>query len=246
MPSYAAPQKAYVAVAEELRRRIESGDIPLGDCLPSERELTDQFQVSRSTIRHSLQLLEEDGLIVRRRGRTGETFVKTRPPKVELRTMQGFMPQLRDRGMNVYSEVLRTSLESANASQSSALGISLRAPVFRVVRLRHVDGNPLLIEDASYSAVDLPQLLDQDLSKSIYELLENRFGRVASAKQETITPAFPTNWERSLLKIGRSELILRIERVAYDQDGRSFEYAVDSTRTELARIQVTSGAFPTT
>jgi DNA-binding GntR family transcriptional regulator len=61
-------QPRYVDVANELRRRIETGAYPIGGRLPTETQLTDEFDVSRSTIRQALAAMEDAGLIDRRQG----------------------------------------------------------------------------------------------------------------------------------------------------------------------------------
>jgi DNA-binding FadR family transcriptional regulator len=62
-------------VAEQLKRSILLGYFKAGDKLPSERDLADQFKVSRIAIRESLRALENKGFITTRQGVTGGTFV---------------------------------------------------------------------------------------------------------------------------------------------------------------------------
>ena len=62
-------------VAEELKESILHGDFKCGDKLPSERELAEQFQVSRVAIREALRALANSGFVVIRQGATGGTFV---------------------------------------------------------------------------------------------------------------------------------------------------------------------------
>lgn len=68
-------QKTYVIVADQLRRQILSGELAEGDRLPVEEELTAQFGVARTTLREALRVLESQGLIAIRRGRTGGPIV---------------------------------------------------------------------------------------------------------------------------------------------------------------------------
>jgi GntR family transcriptional repressor for pyruvate dehydrogenase complex len=64
-------------VLAELRRAIEQGWLQPGDQLPSERELSDQLAVSRSTVREAIQLLEALGVVEVRHG--SGTYVRARP-----------------------------------------------------------------------------------------------------------------------------------------------------------------------
>jgi GntR family transcriptional regulator, transcriptional repressor for pyruvate dehydrogenase complex len=62
-------------VTEQLKQSILLGHFKAGDKLPSERELAEQFQVSRVAIREALRTLENSGFITTRQGITGGTFV---------------------------------------------------------------------------------------------------------------------------------------------------------------------------
>lgn len=58
-------------VAAHFRRRIATGELAVGDRLPPEDELMDEFGVARTTLREGLRILESQGLIAVRRGRNG-------------------------------------------------------------------------------------------------------------------------------------------------------------------------------
>jgi GntR family transcriptional repressor for pyruvate dehydrogenase complex len=68
--------KASGALAETLRERILSGEFPVGTPLPPERELVAQTQNSRTTVREALRVLEAQGLVLIRTGRSGGAFVQ--------------------------------------------------------------------------------------------------------------------------------------------------------------------------
>src|SRR4051812_17529213 len=65
---------------ERLGTAIRLGLLKPGSRLPPERELADELQISRSTLRQALTTLEQSGHLTQRRGRSGGTFVATEPP----------------------------------------------------------------------------------------------------------------------------------------------------------------------
>jgi len=67
--------RAHEYVAEQLRRQIGLHVVPVGDALPSERELAAMFGVGRATVQAAIRLLEADRLVETRRGRHGGSFV---------------------------------------------------------------------------------------------------------------------------------------------------------------------------
>ena len=74
----------YAVIARYLTGAIESGVYPLGDPLPSEAQLCDQFQASRFTVREALRQVEELGLISRRQGSGSRVIAARRAPKYAL------------------------------------------------------------------------------------------------------------------------------------------------------------------
>src|SRR5450759_559340 len=76
MPYEYIPPK-YAQVIEEVQRRIESGEYPPGSLLPSEHQLSDEFQIARPTVVRALRVLRQDGWIETQQGKG--SFVRGRP-----------------------------------------------------------------------------------------------------------------------------------------------------------------------
>lgn len=70
-----APLRAHEEVAEQLRRGITLRLVGADGVLPPERDLAHQFRVGRATVQRAIALLQAEGLVERRRGRQGGTFV---------------------------------------------------------------------------------------------------------------------------------------------------------------------------
>jgi DNA-binding FadR family transcriptional regulator len=73
--------KAGELVAEELRRRIVTGELQPGDQLPTEGQLVEQFQVAQTSVREALRILESEGLVSVRRGAPGGGLVREADPR---------------------------------------------------------------------------------------------------------------------------------------------------------------------
>src|SRR5579863_9173864 len=85
MPYEYTPPK-YAQVIDELRRRIESGEYPPGSLLPSEHQLSDEFQIARPTVVRALRVLRQDGWIETQQGKG--SFVRGRPALAGLGTVR--------------------------------------------------------------------------------------------------------------------------------------------------------------
>lgn len=93
MPDAKDTRKAHVVVADQIRQRIVNGELPLGERLPPEDDLTERFGVARTTLREALRVLESQGLITVRRGRGGGPVV-THPDLEPISTALGVVLQL--------------------------------------------------------------------------------------------------------------------------------------------------------
>lgn len=233
----------YVRIAEEIRDRIDGAELIPGERLQSERELADEYGVARMTIRDALEILSAEGLLERKRGRGGGTFVRAAPPRIELNRIDGILPQLRERGQRIESTVVFAERIGANLEVSQALEIPGESSVYNVVRLRSIRDVPTLLENSYFPAELFPNLLDKDLTLSIYELLDE-YDRRPASKIEEIVLARSSARERELMGVTRARQLLRILRVARDDAGVAVEYSEDLIRYGSSRIIVQTGPPP--
>lgn len=105
--------KAADVLADELRKRIRTGEWPEGLALPTERELAGQSGLSRTSVREALRMLEVDGLIEIRPGRNGGAKVR-RPAGDELTRQLDLFIWGRNIGVEHLHEV-REALEALGA-----------------------------------------------------------------------------------------------------------------------------------
>ncbi|MDR7328358.1 GntR family transcriptional regulator [Corynebacterium guangdongense] len=242
VPAKPTPPHAfvYVTIANQLRESLAAGQFLPGDRLPSERELCEQFGVARMTVRKALDILHAEGVIERRRGRAGGTFVRHIPPTVEVTRMDGYLPQLRERGWDIQSRILAAGEIAADPEVAQALRIGEGDPVFNISRLRLIGGLPTLIENSYFPREGLPFLVEQDLTQSLYELLD-AYHRRPVRKWDLITPVTPTEEQQDLLGVTRATLLLQLTRIAEDRSGTVVEYSRDVLRSDTARVIVSSG-----
>lgn len=242
LPPSSPKQPVYIAIAELLRSRISSEKMQAGHKFSTERELAEEFGVARMTVRKALELLQMEGVVERRRGRTGGTFLRATVPKVEMTRIEGFIPRLRERNMEVTSLILTADRRQAPEKVTQALEIDAGEPVFYIERLRSVNNTPALIERSFFPANLVPGMLQQDLSGSIYELLREKWSLPPVRKWETIEPGVTSAREQELLRVEEQLPVLRLERRTQVANNRFIEYAEDLLRTDIARVEVHTAA----
>ncbi|QGU05346.1 GntR family transcriptional regulator [Corynebacterium comes] len=233
---------AYQAIADIIRERIARCEFSGGHRLPTERELVDEFGVARMTVRNALDVLQQEGLIERRRGRSGGTFVRSIPMIVDLSCMEGVVQQLRKEGREMAAEVLEVSRVSAAPCVAAALNLRTGDPVYHLARVGSVDNTPLIIENSYLPAELVPGLLEEDLRQSMPELLDTRWNLRPARKSETILPGLADDEEGKILGVNRDLPLLRIYRTTSTDDGAPVEYSRYVLRPDLAHVRVVTGA----
>ncbi|MFF1942267.1 GntR family transcriptional regulator [Rhodococcus qingshengii] len=232
------------AQTEEVRRRIvaeiNSGALPPGSRLGSERELAEHYGVSRSSLRQVLAALEEAGVVRRAIGRSGGTFISHATLERDLSGVIGLPAYLASQGYVAGSRILSTQMTVPDRNARDALDLGEDEFVIDIRRIRLADGSPISLEHVQLPAGRFPGLLERPLGGSLYELMEQAYGLVPGAAEEQIEAVNATTTEASVLGTRVDAALLLITRTTRDQTGIPFEYSRDLFRADRTRISVTA------
>lgn len=231
----------YIQIAEDLVGRIESGDLAPGDRLPAERELSERLSVNRMTLRRALQVLEAQGLIERRHG-VG-TYIAA--PKIDRRmdTVFRFTRGMQNRGLTPGARLISFETAALDQAQARDLEAAPGSPAYRILRLRSVNREPVMIEDYTLPSDRLPGLDRYDLEgRSIYEILESEYGVTIARARQTFEPVTATAFEAGLLGVRLGAPLMLEKRLSYDPAGRPVEFGKDRYRGDRFRFVAETNA----
>jgi GntR family transcriptional regulator len=215
--------------------------LEVGEAIPSERQLSADFGVSRLTVRAALDDLVREGYLVRRHG--AGTFV-SEPKIAQELTMTSFTDDMRDRGMRPESRTLELRVVPAGARLGRLLHLSPSEPVLVAVRLRLADGESMAIETVHIRASSVPGLTAEDLEqRSFYELLRDRYGITVVGGEQTIEPTVTDDEESRALGVPLHSPAFRFERVTHSQTGEIVEFVESIYRGDRYRL-VTALSIP--
>jgi GntR family transcriptional regulator, N-acetylglucosamine utilization regulator len=217
----------YLQLQRALRQAIESRMLRPDDALPPERDLAQDFHVSRITVRKAIDGLITEGMLVRRQG--SGTFVSARVEK-NFSKLTSFSEDMRARGRNPRSVWLKKSAGSVTPEEALALRSSPGTPVLRFHRVRFADDAPMCVEYATVLASCLPS---QDaVESSLYEALERTGNRPARALQRLRAVLF-TAEQAELLQAREKDAGLLVERLGFVKDGRAVEFTQSYFRGDI-------------
>jgi GntR family transcriptional regulator len=208
--------------------------LAIGEAIPSERQLSADFGVSRLTLRAALDDLVREGYLVRRRG--AGTFV-SEPKIAQELTMTSFTDDMRRRGMRPGSRTLDLRVVPAGARLGRVLHVSPSEPVMVAKRLRLADGETMAIETLHVRASLIPDLTARDLEKqSFYELLRERYGIVIVGGVQSIEPTVTNEEESEALGVPLHSPAFLFERVTRSQTDEIVEFVSSLYRGDRYRI----------
>jgi GntR family transcriptional regulator len=232
----------YVQITEALTARIESGELAPGDRLPPERELSRALGVNRLTLRRALRSLEAGGMIVRRQGRG--THVAS--PKIERQASRlvSFTRGMQQRGYRPGAHLLSVEVLPAPAALGAVLLIPTYAPVYRIHRLRTLDGEPVLLEQYELSQDRFPGLDRHDLERrSVYDVLREHYGVEVQRARQSLEPLVAGDFEAEAQDVPPGAAIMLERRLSFDQRDRPVEHGRDLYRGDRFRFVTETAAW---
>jgi GntR family transcriptional regulator len=225
----------YYQIKQNLLELVESNRFTAGDLLPAESEMGEYYGVSRLTVRQAVGELVREGVLVRERGR-GTFVARPKTTHMMVRT-SGFSERIKELGQTPSSKVLGYEVIPATASVAENLYIAEGSPVYKLVRLRSVDGEPQLIETTHLPQATFPNMETVDFSQvSLYSTLAQKFDCLVTAADEVFEPVLVTSYEADLLGVKAKSAALLLEIIAYDQFGNRVEYNKSIIRGDKARL----------
>lgn len=234
----------YYELRQWLRHQIDG--LPPGTPVPPERTLSEQFNVSRTTVRQALHDLAVEGRIIRRQGRG--TFVAT--PKVNQNVqLTSYTEAMKAQGLRPGSRIVDVAVTEADDEVAGRLGLENGSLVTRVERVRYANGEPMAVETVYLDHIRFPGIAEELSAEiSLYAILEQRFGVVPIEAEETIETVLAPPSASRLLGSDATTPMLLLTRSSRGADGRPVEYVRSLYRgdrfrltAQLTRLGVGSG-----
>lgn len=222
----------YESLAKTLRNRIRSGLYPLGFKLPSETELMQETGFSRSTVRRALQVLVDDGLLRKERGRGA--FVAHVPTLDENEMVfTSFTSKTETSGGVATTRVVDAGHIKGAGRIAKFLGVAPGSTLVKLVRLRYLDDVPFCIETTFLPPMFSP-LIEKDLEGSLYATLRQLFRCAPGKGNKTFEVCFANPNEAFLLDVPRETALMLITDYVYDTHGAPLHVSKRVMRTDRA------------
>lgn len=224
----------YEEIAGIIRTRISDGTYPVDAMLPIQSALAQEFGVSRMTIKKAIELLTIEGLVLSKQGNgtkvLNSSFWDKEDSKFRLNTYNGLSYDMKDDPRQLTSQVIEFNVEFPTAEIAERLQVDAATPVYKIIRLRLLDGSPYALEHTHMPCDLVPGLDHTILSTSIYSYLWQQLGLKFAGAYRHITAEKPDHYDKEYLDCKADDPILQVEQVVYLENGRPIEYSRSRNR----------------
>lgn len=228
-------------IVDDLIQAIVQGKYQANERFPSENELADHYKVPRIKVRNAFLKLEEMGYIYSQQGKG--RYLKDKQQKIELHLTgsKSFTEKMLNAGYSFESKNISCEKISYHPRIYSALHVEPKDEVFKISRLRIIEGKPIALHSSYVAKANFPSI-DQNGSELISMFAyyrKNGFTQFTSSSTH-LSISFPTSEERLILECPHLVPLLIVESdcVAVPQN-KVLEYTKIIYRSDFFRYAIT-------
>lgn len=233
-------QSKYQQLYEELRQRLVQGGMAFERPIGTEHELADQYGVSRVTVRKALKLLEDEGLIVRKR-RLGTFPARRLTPFPNTRNVAKLTEETAWLAAHSDIRLVRFDQIIAPRQVRKMLGLSKAERVRRFARIRFDASGPIAYLTSYLPKAVASQVTKQQLLKQPPLVLLEATGIVVSRTERTVSAELATDDIAQWLEVDEGSPLIRTTLTVLDDEDKPVNYTVARLRADHYELRYTLG-----
>ncbi len=201
----------YRKLYERLRKHIVEGVYEEGSLLPSENELCAAYEMTRPTVRHALDSLVKDGLILKKQGKG--SIVRKTPKNIGILSISGTASAVGVRYLKtdiLQKPMIKTWPENFSFELSE---LEKESGCIYMERLRFVDDEPVFYDINHLPNIYLPRITNRSFeNRSLFEILRKNYQIEILGGEQQLKAVMPDRQIKKLLKLKTGQPVLHIER----------------------------------
>lgn len=238
----AGRDRLYMGVVREITSRIQEREYGPGDRLPSEPDLAEEFNVSRTTLREALSNLEHQGLIARRHGIGSFVIGFDEGIGAGLERMESLTETIRRAGYSAEDRVISIKSVEITREMAAAMGDVPGAPAYEVRSLRFSDGVPVILTIDTLRG-DIMQERESVLDsrrrhESLLSFLQQALGIKPCYSLMNLSAVRALGEVAALLEVAEDHPLIRLEGSVRDREGKVIYYSENLFRSDKYRFRL--------
>ncbi|WP_461224691.1 trehalose operon repressor [Lacticaseibacillus suihuaensis] len=224
-------------VYHDIKTKIDEGIYKTNALLPSENALAQLYGASRDTIRRALARLRDEGFIQSQRGK-GSVVINQQQYTFPVSGVVSYHELAARLNLNAKTTLIEKTKTKLPAKVFASIDAGAKAiPVTKLVRVRTVNDEPVIIDTDYLDATVIPDIPDQAATNSIYAYFEDELKLSIAYSKKEITVEKATPRDQELLHLTASDPIVVIRSVSSLEDTTQFQYTESRHRADRFRFQ---------
>jgi len=216
-------ESKYKTIYRQFVQKIEQETLKAGASLPSEGAIMQEFCVSKETVRKALALLESQQYIIKRQGK--ESIVNDRSRfNFSVSGITSFKEVVEQQHLHATTEVVDLSIVVGDATAMRYLGVSADEEVYRLKRLRIIDGQRSILDIDYLLRSKVPMLTREVVADSLYAYIEGPLHLTISYAKKIITVSKAGDEDRLYLQLPEGSYVVNVQSFTSLEDGTVFQY----------------------
>ena len=226
----------YGSLQNYIKTNIINGTYPEGSSLPTEKWFSDHFGISRVTVRKAIDVLIDEGIIIRDKGKSPTVPVKRF--NRSFNKLTGFSEQLIEDGHIPSAKILEFKTIKAPSKIAKLMKINDNDEIVYIKRIRYSDGQAITLQNIYLNRKYSLFLIEHDLLyKSLYTIMESK-GVSFNYADQLVKAEMPSSEERQLLGLDNKTPVLKTDRITYHKNGDVIEYVTTCCNSNKYNIKV--------
>ncbi|UGB29318.1 GntR family transcriptional regulator [Metabacillus sp. B2-18] len=232
-----SPLPLYYQLKDIIKNSIENGYLQPEHTIPSERELSETFEISRPTVRQALNELVNDGSLIRRKG-LGTFVAKPKVFQQFLETLTSFNNDMKQMGLPFTTQVVTQKQLAPLPMLESIFGTSYKGFTY-IERIRLIENRPIVLV-STYVPIELAtSLKDDDLTNSsLYELLCSKYNLQIDRATRVLEAINVEEKDAESLSLEIGAAVMSIKTTGYLKNNQPFEYTIARYRGDFSSFTV--------
>jgi GntR family transcriptional regulator len=221
-------------VKEDILEKIKLEVYKQGDKIPSERDLSEYYRVSRMTIRHAINELVKDGAVIRKSG--SGTYIMA--PQFLQRNVRSFTETIKAQGYEPSTKIIEFARVHHIKPIYELLGYNEDTVFYKLKRIRYGNKLPMALETVYFPEEKCPGILDFNENQSLYTLLKEQFGYTIEQISYDVDACISNRMMMKYFELTKQVALLKISGINYIKGIEPFMYEASYYRPDLYQYKI--------
>ena len=222
-------ENKYIQLYNTILNMIKNKELKAGDKLPSEKNLMEIYNMSRDTVRKTLNILVQDGYIEKARGKVAVVIEKNKLsfPISEIKSFKELHIDVENK-----THVENLEISKNEEEIMEILKLKKEEEYFKVIRIREIENEKIIVDKDYIPRKYVPNLSLKTAQDSLYKYFEEELNLKISYCTKEITVQQVTKEDKELLDMKSFDTIVVVKSFTYLEGGDLFQYTESRHRPD--------------